>query len=488
MTGRLAFALLFPALLLSRLAHGRILWVEEAYPAAAAVQMLAGKVPYRDFVFDKPPLSAVLYLVWGAYGGWPLRAAGALFAILVCGLLWRFADDMWGRKEAWLAAALLAFFLTFDLPSAAMALAPDLLMMAPHVAAVWLAWSGLPFWSGLLAGVALLVHTKGLIVLAACLLFQWRSAGRVVAGFLAPNAVALGGLACVGALAPYLEQVWWWGVRYARDPFVANAAWEGVVRTANWAGFHAALVVGAAGFWRAQRSEDSRRLLGWALLCLASVAAGWRFFPRYYFALLPVMTLAAARGLALLDRRRAALAMVLLAAPLARFGPRYLELAWDLWAGREHRWADLAMHQDSRRAAELVRKQARQGDTLLVWGYRPDVFALTQMPAGTPFLDSQPLTGVLADRHLVSSRPTFGELAARNRRRLAATAPSIIVDGLGPYNPALAIASYQDLGEWLAKYKVVGRTDGSVVYQRRRPPGGMATSPPSTPAASRETP
>jgi len=91
-------------------------WVEECYPGAAALQVLAGKIPYRDFWFDKPPLSILAYLLWGARAGWPLRLAGALFVTLLCWLLYRFAVRQWGNREAVLAAGLGAFFLTFGIP------------------------------------------------------------------------------------------------------------------------------------------------------------------------------------------------------------------------------------------------------------------------------------------------------------------------------------------------------------------------------------
>ena len=78
---------------------------------------------------------------------------------------------------------------------------------------------------------------------------------------------------------------------------------HGFIRTANWAGFHAALVVGAAfALWREVRWRW--KMIAWLLLSLVAVAAGWRFFPRYYFQLLPVMALLAARGYTLLGRCR----------------------------------------------------------------------------------------------------------------------------------------------------------------------------------------
>src|SRR5258708_19332819 len=107
--------------------------------------------------------------------GIPLRIAGTIFIFLCCLMIWRFARDLWGPREGLTAALLLGFFLTFGIPSAVMALAPDLLMIAPHLAAVYLAWRKRPLLSGLMAGIALLVNSKGVFVLAASLLWTARS-------------------------------------------------------------------------------------------------------------------------------------------------------------------------------------------------------------------------------------------------------------------------------------------------------------------------
>jgi hypothetical protein len=438
---RLVFALLFLGLLVARLCHSGIVWVEEAYPAAAAIQILNGKMLYRDVWFDKPPLSALIYLLWDARIGLTLRIAGAVFVFACCWMLWLFARDLWGPREGLAAALLLGFFLTFGIPAAVMPLAPDLLMLLPHIAAVYLAWRGRAFLSGLAAGIALLVNAKAFFVLAACLFFAWRATGWLLAGFAVPNIVAL-----IWFGRPYLDQVWRWGA-------------IGFIRTANWAGFQAALVVGAAvALWREARGRW--KMAAWLLLSLAAVAAGWRFFPRYYFQLLPVTVLLAARGYTLLGRCRF-IVLALLLIPLVRFGPRYIMLANDLAHGRPSNWSDLVLNQDSQAASDRIPPTG----TLLVWGYRPDIFAYTRMPAGSRFLDSQPLTGVLADRHLTSSQPFAPEWAAHNRRELISSDPTWIADGLGPLNPALAITNFPDLHDWLGNYREVGRTRFTIIYR-----------------------
>jgi hypothetical protein len=274
-----------------------------------------------------------------------------------------------------------------------------------------------------------------------------------VAGFAIPNLAAF---AWFGR--PYFEEVWRWGAVYSAQAFAVGT---GLGRTLDWAGFQCALLVGAAyAVWKERRW----RMAAWMLLSLAAVAAGWRFFPRYYFQLLPVMALMAARGYTLLGRCRAVVWLLLLI-PLARFGPRYATLAWDLAQHRQTQWSDIAMNQDSRAAADRIGSDG----TLMVWGYRPDIFAYTRMRAGTRFLDSQPLTGVLADRHLTNSEVIAPELAAENRRELSKMTPAWIVDGLAPFNPTLAISNYPDLRNWLAQYREVARTRGTIIYRLIQP-------------------
>jgi hypothetical protein len=153
-----------------------------------------------------------------------------------------------------------------------------------------------------------------------------------------------------------------------------------------------------------------------------------------------------------------------------RFGPRYFVLAGDLVLGRPHRWSDIALDQDSRAAARIVTSQAHAGDTLLVWGYRAGIYLYTGMQAGSRFLDSQPLTGVPAERHFSVSRAVAPDLARANRAELVRSAPSFIVDALGVANPRLAIDQFPDLRAWLAHYDLVGRTSMSLVYRRRPEP------------------
>ncbi|MBI2680672.1 MAG: glycosyltransferase family 39 protein [Candidatus Solibacter usitatus] len=460
------FLAVFLVLLAARFCHLDILWAEETLPMAAASQMEAGKTLYRDAWFDKPPLLADVYLLWGARTGWPLRLAGALYGLLVCGLLFVFARNLWSEREAYWAAGLAAFFLIFDFHAVVTPLAADLLMVAPHIAAVYLAFRGKALWSGAVAGVAFLVHTKGLFVLAACFIWSWQSWPLLLLGFAATNGIAAGWMASQGSLVAHIDQVWKWGWLYAGSTFLENPVRTGIERTAGWLGFHSALVIAAAWFWIRRESTLAWRFAAWAIISFAAVTLGWRFFPRYFFQLLPVLTLAAARGMVLLGAKRV-IALAALLLPLIRFGPRYVTLARG-----DRRWADVAMDQDSRAAALLMRSASRPGDTLFVWGFRPEMFVYTGLPAGTRFLDCQPLTGVPADRHLTQSQPVDREFTAARRQEVAQSRPTFVVDGLSLLNPALAMDGYVELRPWLANYAPIGRTRTFVIYRLLAGPAG----------------
>jgi hypothetical protein len=305
--------------------------------------------------------------------------------------------------------------------------------------------------------VAFAINPKGLLVLAVCA--WWAPSWSLLAGFAVVTGAASAWMWGVGSLEAYWDEVWRWGRIYAGTTFVDAPVKNGLLRTLNWAGFHAGIIVAATvAIWNC-RVDKRLRWLVWLAISLAGVAAGFRFFPRYYLQLLPVMVLLAARGFAEMRGRQRAVAL-LLVIPLIRFAPTYYLAAHD--AG----WRDTAMDRDSRSAAALVRQAAKPGDTLFVWGYRPEIYVYSHVPAATRFLDSQPLTGVPADRHLTQSTPLETQESRARRAELAKSGPTFVVDGLGEFNPHLALDQVADLRSWMARYHEVGRSADSVIYRR----------------------
>ncbi len=441
----------------ARLLHANLLWPDEDYHLAAAIQILHGKALYRDVWYDKPPLSAVIYAAFGAPTGWTLRLFDALFALGCCWLAYRFAAQLWSQREGSIAAALLVFFLVFDAPIAVIPLEPDTLLLAPNLAAMYLAWRRRPFWAGLVCGVGFLLNTKAAFVLAACALFGFAGWPLLGLGFLLPSIAALGWLHWTGALPDYIAQVWRWGLLYAADPEGRVSVGRGLRLMLSWAWLHGALLIpSATWFWWRERDGNRGRLGGWAAISLMAVAVGWRFYPHYFIQILPPLTIVAARGMSqLLAQRRTALVAVMaltMAVAFVRFNPLRTSQETDMGG-------------DSKNAVRLVKGLQRPGDTIFIWGSRPDILVRTRLPIASRFGDSQPLTGVPANRHLATSQPLDEEWARENRQELARSKPTILVDGLGAFNPALDIRNYPDLAEWFRQYCPAASTGRTVIYR-----------------------
>jgi hypothetical protein len=466
------------AVLVSRLSHLHILWADEDYHLAAAIQVLAGKLTYRDFWYDKPPLNLLFYLAFGARTGVPLRVADTLFVCLCCALAYRFASELWSRREGYFAAAALAFFSIFYLAPGIIPEEPDTLMLLPHLAAVYLAFRRRPLLAGLAAGLAFQLSVKGALVLVSAGFFCGAAAlPMLFLGFLIPNAAVTVWLAASGALAGYIEQVWKWGLLYSGLPPSPAALWS----VLDWLGFHVGLVAAAVWYWVRTRDPEREKTLAWSVVSLGGVAMGWRFAPRYFMQLLPALTIPAARGFVYWTEAdwtgaKAPAARVLLAAalliPAIRFGPRYIQLTREDLAGTAHTWQDAAMDRESLDAAKIILAMARPGDTIFVWGYRPNLIAYTRLPVAGRLWDSQPLTGVPADRHLSESQPVDKEWASRNREDLTQEQPAFLVDGLSQYNPKLDVHGYPELAAWLKQYCEAGRAGATIIYRK------CATSPP----------
>ncbi len=479
MSPRPRFWLFLLALILfSRLFQTPVLWPEEGLPLAAAQQVWAGGVLYRDVWFDKPPLLAWFYAgVLRAAGpsGYALRLTGVLYILLVTLTGHGLARRLWGDGAARWTAFFLAFFTGFYVHSAAVPLAADLLLLLPHLAVFYFLAHERPGLAGLCAGLAFHVNSKAVLALAAAavwvlLLPSRRGLGRLAAGFAAAGAAGLAAVALTGGWDGYVEQVWRWGWAYAGAGFTDRPWALGFERTLNYLGFHAALALGAAAyFWRGPGDPTERRQIAlWMAISFLGVVAGARFFPRYFFQLLPPLALAAGAGWAHLSRRRIALAAlaIALAVPAVRFGRINLWLALH----RPFVWRDAAIDADSRRAAAHVARLSAPGEKIFVWGFRPEIYFHSRRLAASRFLESQPLTGVLADRHLERAEAFLPERAAGRRRELAreleANPPAILVDGLGPYNPGLAIENYDELRPLLGRYWLAEQTAGARIFRR----------------------
>ena len=447
------------ALACLRLCFAGVLWSDEDYHMAAAIEILHGKMPYRDFWYDKPPLSALYYLIIDAQPGVILRLWDAAYVLLCSFLAHRLGRSWWGEAEGRVAALLVAFFSTFYLAAAVIPFAPDMLLLAPHLAAVYWARQGRALAAGMACGLGFWINVKAVFVVAACAI--WGATALLsFAGVLALGAAIL---AVIGAWPGYWQQVWVWGLAYAPGSRVAHPLALGLERVVHWAGFHAALVFSwANGVWHEEQKEQVK-LGAWLALSFAAVCLGNHFAPRYFLQMLPPLAVVGARGVVLAWRSRPlkiGLAALLLV-PLIRFAPRYALMA-------EHApWRDISLDLDSQQVAAQIKAQARPGDTLFVWGYRPDVYVFTRLNFASLYWDSQPLTGVPADRHLTAREPVVSEQTSAHLEAVEQSRPTFFVDGLGRLNDKLKPQNFAAMRALLRNYDELGRTNLSVIYRRR---------------------
>jgi hypothetical protein len=494
---RTTFILLLLAIcVVTRVFYFGFVWADEGLWFTVAQEMLRGKALYREIWFDKPPALALIFEGLFGFGGNPLltvRWFTVLYAFAVCLLLWRMGRFLWPTShsshnshpmsEGRLAALFYAFYNATYLPSQVQPLAGDHLVLIPYLGSGWCYLAGQCFWGGVLAALAFQINPK-VAVLALLLVYiealrpasGWqRRFALYAAGFALGTLPWLLYLIADGKGNAYVQDFWGWGFRYVGVYTPGEWLMRGLRRTLNYAGFHAALLMGVILLFRyvPPRPDDRERfhshaLLAWLAVSYLGVASGGRFYPRYFYLVLPLLCLLAARGFRLaLDAWREApsrtwrtaatlVVAVSLFVSLIRFHSRTAVLAWDAISGRRSayitQWDDTALDRDSRAIAATL----SHGASLFVWGYRPEIYYYCGCLPASPFLSSQPLTGVPADIQLTQSVSAAPLEAARNRAQLAVQLylrrPQFIVDGLGPYNPQLAMEQYPELLELLVRF------------------------------------
>jgi len=530
-------AALFAVVFLLRIFYADYVWADEGLWFTAANELLRGKSLYSQVWFDKQPALAWTYAALFRLFG-PSILAVRLFTIVyatgICLALWHIGRRFWGEREGRLAALLYALYNATYLHSQVQPMAVDQLTLLPYLYSGYFFLrsrkSGSLFCSGLLAAVAFSLNPKAAaLLLFFALVMVARAVRRNAAALNAAQPAVLVAAGFAAGLAPwlayvlsggrwhyYLRDFWGWGLSYVTVYSPGEILLNGLRRTLNYAGFHISLFIGL-GFllWYGRKSKaqsptpktrdeggstldfrlwtlgPSLALWLWLGVSFLGVAAGGRFFPRYFYQVLPFLCLLAARGYVLHTKPKAqspvsqpvrlrslnlriwALIFWLgVAFALVRFHHRAAFLAYERVTGRQTAymaaWNDPAIARDSRVIARRVH------GSLFVWGYRPEIYFYCGCEAATSYLSDQPLTGVPADIHLREARNVAPERAAEDRARLleqlGASRPDYIVDGLGPYNPALAMAQYPELRAFLARYyREVERVGQGIIYQRARP-------------------
>ncbi|MFN3648256.1 MAG: hypothetical protein ACK47B_01645 [Armatimonadota bacterium] len=390
-----------------------------------------GGMPYRDAWDIKPP---GIYLLYAALrllspdGGWGYMATVRSFDVLlagVTGLLLAQLVRHWGRPEWGTAAA--AWYAALYLSGTYWSLGQAEAWANPLVlgAALLLLQAGASdrIDTARLCGAGLLLGAAALLKFTAVLpalpflipaLYRKRlfRAAALVLGGLLPLLAAFLWLRAGNAWDAYLEIQRDFVVPYTR--LTAPGAAEGLLGIAAQTGrwllkVWPAALLGLAGAWL-WRSAGRGLVVGAFTAGLLTVWVQHKYFAYHWQPALPWLALLAAAGGASVLRQRprwSALAPTLAAAAwlLAMYGGTYLDAAryaagllprdqWYARFGRPHGgdYSFLA----GVWAAEYVREHTKPGETVLVWGFEPNVYLFSDRRASSRYFFNVPLTAPFA--------------------------------------------------------------------------------------------
>ncbi len=421
--------------------------------ATIARGLLDGRVPYRDLWNPKPP---AVFLVYAAAllpdrAGGPLRAldlllyaavgsalyavgrrlaspAAGLWAALVFGVFY-FTESFWTLTQndglALLPMTLAAVCAVRLLPAGDRPQPPGTqrrlgwaaLAGAWCAAAVWFKYPFALFGLALAAGYALARRGAGDAWRAA-----WAEAAAFAAGGLAVGAAGLAWVAAAGALPDLVESArvtsQYTALTFNRDDLPALMTTALGFRWAQWG----LLAILAAASYGLARLTPERRRPGWRLVNLWLVAGAAMMlvqakgYDYHWLPLLPPLALLAGDGLAravqtltwrLTHVSPVPSRIVMAGASAVAAGGLLLALALSVWpkawpylTGQEDQLAYYDRFQggefiagESLRVAAWLSARTTPGDSLFIWGFRPEVYVLSRLNPASRFIFHFPLVG-----------------------------------------------------------------------------------------------
>ncbi|MBI2813979.1 MAG: glycosyltransferase family 39 protein [Opitutae bacterium] len=410
--------------------------VDEAVTFTMAQQILAGDVPYRDAVDQRNPLAPYAQAVVAAVtGDWNLYAQHTVLALMIgltAVLLWRTARRF-GDEATGVAGALWFIVLALMLPSVrdTMPAHTAWYLVFFSTAGFWAlaaAWnSGRPAWAaaaGMSFGLSVLAKQPGVLDFGVALVLgalgAWARPDRrketvrlglaLLAGFAAPLLATGIYFAAKGAWADLVYYTWTYNnALYVPEvPWLKRWSMAQVPFALAWEYHPAVVVLGVTAavvlLLRAARILFRRPadfdlpawlILGWCASGLISTTLSGRNFTHYSIQLIPGLSLACgwvsariwdagrswaggkALRLALAFAAAAGLSAWLLAPIPARIR------AFDL------------PEPGSDTVAELIRRHTGPRERIFVWGYTPEVYAMSERLPATRFLYNTFVTGLI---------------------------------------------------------------------------------------------
>lgn len=407
--------------------------------------ILNGRVPYTELWNPKPP--AIFYLYAGAMQvlgqtSMALRALDFAAVPIISAALWWIGRRLFNAASGWWVALLFpAFYFSETFWTLTQ---NDGIVLVPMVLAVVCLLKALPEGSGhrtvyaLLAGLlcGYVVWFKYPFALFGVWLglsyiglrwkdhFPQRQDGLIVAAFLVGGVLTGGGgallLMQMGAWDEFLLSV---RVTAQYTSLTFNPADMGDLmrvaigyRWAQWGPLIVAAVTGAGLALMNRKTNQPRSrasfwlIVAWLVTGIIIMGVQAKGYDYHWLPTLPALALLAAAGLerlqrtmharpALLKASNVVLAAVFLGIMIVNIWPR----TWGYLSGQQDQAsyydqfvagaADEFNAGDSLRVATLLRERVAAGDSLYIWGFRPEVYYLSGLNPATRFIFQFPLVG-----------------------------------------------------------------------------------------------
>lgn len=476
--------------------------------------ILDGRVPYVDLWNPKPPAVFYVYAAAIALSGdgstIGLRAIDlALMPLVMIGLYViciRLFGQPIGRRTGWIAAALFGLFYFTETfwtltQNDGIALLP---MVGAFYSTIEAARSGSgrrgtlvhAAIAGALAGLTFwfkypFILFIGVLIVSYLLLRRFaaqRADLGTISAFLAGLALTGGGFALLliaqGAWADWIESVrvtaGYAALGLGEGAFLD---WMGVALGFRWAHWGllfilagVALIVSIVPVARPAADDLRTRrqasiLIGiWALAGAAIMLIQAKGYDYHWLPLLPPLCLIAAAGIeriagwigtALRPMVVTGLVIALIAGAAIRIWPPVLSGEVAFVAGEFNA-------AESLRAADYLRQRTTPGDSLFIWGFRPEIYYLSDLNPATRYIFQFPLVG--------SWYPQ--EWRQDNVNVLWAALPPYVLVAQGDYMPwvtgseddsAMLLQDYEELNDWLIYNYERDAQIGTFQVWRRKP-------------------
>lgn len=376
--------------------YGGFVNIDENEYAIAAMKILSGGLPYRDFLIYQPPVIYYFYaLGFWLFGAQNLHGVHFLLQIVVflsCLLIYLAGKKVFSEKAGFFGALFYAVISAIGLPQDMLAANCEILAVLPALLAVWLYFGEFFFLSGCAASFAFLTKYQCGIVLVPLIfsaLFKkknFSSFVNIIIGFIVPVISVLFILRNYAVAKEALE-AFIYITLYAKGPVQANVPYVALkfaVRT-----FLVALA--EMFFWcylikgLISGIKERAFFLVWFLAGFIPVILGGRMYFHYYFTVFPIVAIIAGAGF---ERYRLQKTL------------KNVLIGWTIFMAsgffvyglyKPHR--KLTVKDDWIYVVDYLKNNKEQGDTLFVWGYCPQMYISSGLPAATRFTTADYLTG-----------------------------------------------------------------------------------------------